>query len=137
MIKFVSLSWFLRFYHFYGLFMAYLLYEEVMSVRLYVKGSLKTGVDEPNIEHPWLILDVVLDAGRWNRLRNIFQMLDIGWNVWSCLKHYIQHTISNIRLRMHPTSNILHFKRKISYSHFRMFCWMFLSWNKCFWLKYC
>ena len=34
MIKFVSLSWFLRFYHFYGFFTAYLLYEEVMSVRL-------------------------------------------------------------------------------------------------------
>ena len=34
-IKFVSLSWFLWVYHFYGLFTAYLLYEEVMSVRLY------------------------------------------------------------------------------------------------------
>ena len=35
-IKFVSLSWFLQLHHFYGLFMAYLLYEEVMSVRLYM-----------------------------------------------------------------------------------------------------
>ena len=37
MIKFVSLSRFLRFYHFYGLFTAYLLHEEVMLVRLYDK----------------------------------------------------------------------------------------------------
>ena len=34
-IKFVSLSWFLQLYHFYGLFTADSLYEEVMSVRLY------------------------------------------------------------------------------------------------------
>ena len=33
----MSLSWFLWLYHFYGLFMAYLSYEEVMSVRLCVK----------------------------------------------------------------------------------------------------
>ena len=31
-IKFVSLPGFLRLYHFYGLFTAYLLYEEVMSM---------------------------------------------------------------------------------------------------------
>ena len=33
-IKFVSLSWFLRLYHFYDIFTAYFLYEEVMSVIL-------------------------------------------------------------------------------------------------------
>ena len=38
--KFVSLSWFLRLYHFYGLFTTYLLYEEVMSVRLYANRQL-------------------------------------------------------------------------------------------------
>ena len=31
----MSLSWFSRLYHFYGIFTAYLLHEEVMSVRLY------------------------------------------------------------------------------------------------------
>ena len=34
-IKFMSLSWFLWLYHFYGLFTAYSLYEEIMLVRLY------------------------------------------------------------------------------------------------------
>ena len=34
-IKFVSLSWYLRLYHFYSLFTAYLLCEEVMSIRLH------------------------------------------------------------------------------------------------------
>ena len=36
-----SLSQFLRRFHFYGLFTAYLLYEEVMSVRLYANHSHK------------------------------------------------------------------------------------------------
>ena len=34
-IQFMSFSWFLRLYHFYGLLATYLLYEEIMSVRLY------------------------------------------------------------------------------------------------------
>ena len=38
-MKFVSLLWFLRLYHFYSLFTAYFLCEEVMSVRLYAKGN--------------------------------------------------------------------------------------------------
>ena len=45
-IKFVSLSWFLRFYHFYGLFTACFLYEEVMSVRLYVQDVLQILLEE-------------------------------------------------------------------------------------------
>ena len=32
----MSFSWFLQTYHLYGLFTAYPLYEEVMSVKLYV-----------------------------------------------------------------------------------------------------
>ena len=40
MIKLVPLSLFLRLYHFYGLFTAYLLDEEVMSVRLYAMNTL-------------------------------------------------------------------------------------------------
>ena len=40
-IKFVSLLSFLRLYHFYGLFTTYLVYEEVMSVRLYIRIDIR------------------------------------------------------------------------------------------------
>ena len=40
-IKFVSLSWSLRLYHCYGLFTAYFLYEEVMSVTQLLSLSKK------------------------------------------------------------------------------------------------
>ena len=41
-IKCVSLSWFLRLYHFCGLLTAYFLYEVVMSVRLYDRPFLRS-----------------------------------------------------------------------------------------------
>ena len=45
-INFLSLSWFLRLYLFYGLLTAYFLYEKVMSVRLYVRYNISKSNDK-------------------------------------------------------------------------------------------
>lgn len=57
------------------------------------KVTLKASANKPIIQHSSLILDVG-DVGTIYAIP--FQMLDIGWNAWSCLKHYIKHTTSNI-----------------------------------------
>ena len=93
MIKFVSLSWFLWLYHFYGLFTAYLLFEEVMSIRLYVGYAWGTCKDLWS----FLVTLWMSDARKFVISTTVFTILSN-----TCKIRYWQISVSNHTLRAIP-----------------------------------
>ena len=75
MIKFDSLSWFLRLYHFYGLFTAYFLYEEVISVRLYACHYVSFFPYENGVPKCWKKRRKTNCESFWNILLHQFRVL--------------------------------------------------------------
>ena len=87
----MSLSWFLRLYHFYGLFTAYLLYEKVMSVRprrLYLTGDMTNLYPFIQAWLEWPFSELIsANVPLWNQYKHI------AFNIFSCRVLIISYKI--------------------------------------------